>query len=92
MLSSDIGQAHCVTVRYWQDIIPTEDYREAARRALRRRSEPKRQPTKAVERRLSRAKRTSVLKRKQGRVWAFKPAGAQRLKEMERVKGIEPSS
>jgi hypothetical protein len=28
----------------------------------------------------------------EGRVSAFKPAGAQRLKELERVKGIEPSS
>jgi hypothetical protein len=38
MLSSDIGQAHCDTARYWQDIIPTEDDREAARHALRGRS------------------------------------------------------
>jgi len=38
MLSSDIGQAHCDTARYWQDNIPTEEYREAARRALRGRS------------------------------------------------------
>jgi hypothetical protein len=29
---------------------------------------------------------------REGRVSAFKPAGALRLKEMERVKGIEPSS
>jgi len=40
MLSSDIGQAHCVTARYCQDNIPTEDCREAARRALRGRSGP----------------------------------------------------
>jgi hypothetical protein len=38
MLSSAIGQAHCDTARYWQDSIPTEDDREAARRALRGRS------------------------------------------------------
>jgi hypothetical protein len=47
MLSSDIGQAHCDTARYWQDNIPTEDYREAARRALRGRSGAKAQPAKA---------------------------------------------
>jgi hypothetical protein len=47
MLSSAIGQSHYVTARYLQDNIPIEDDREAALRALRRRSEPKRQPTKA---------------------------------------------
>jgi hypothetical protein len=73
MLSSDIGQAHCVTARYWQDNIPTEDDREAARCALRRRS---------------RAKAAT----NEGRLAIFKPAGAYRLKELERVKGIEPSS
>jgi hypothetical protein len=73
MLSSVIGQAHCDTARYWQDSIPTEDYREAARRALRRRSGAKATTGK-------------------GPVATFKPAGAQRLKELERVKGIEPSS
>jgi hypothetical protein len=73
MLSSDIGQAHCYTARYWQDIIPTEDYREAARRALRRRS---------------RAKAAT----NEGRPAIFKPACTYRLNEMERVKGIEPSS
>jgi hypothetical protein len=41
MLSSAIGQAHCDTARYWQDSIPTEDYREAVRRALRGRSAAK---------------------------------------------------
>jgi hypothetical protein len=73
MLSSDIGQAHCDTARYWQDIIPTEDDREAAPRALRRRSGAK----AATD---------------EGQVAIFKPGGAQRLEEMERVKGIEPSS
>jgi hypothetical protein len=38
MLSSDIGQSHCDTARYWQNSIPTEDHRKAVRRALRRRS------------------------------------------------------
>jgi hypothetical protein len=73
MLSSDIGQAHCDTARYCQDNIPTEDDREAARRALRRRSGAKAATN-------------------EGRVAIFKPAGAYRLKEVERVKGIEPSS
>jgi hypothetical protein len=73
MLSSDIGQAHCDTARYFQDNIPTKDNREAARRALRRRSGAKAATN-------------------EGRVAMFKPAGAYRLKEMERVKGIEPSS
>jgi hypothetical protein len=73
MLSSDIGQAHCVTARYWHDNIPTEDDREAARRALRRRSGAKAATN-------------------EGRVAIFKPTGAYRLKEVERVKGIEPSS
>jgi hypothetical protein len=73
MLSSDIGQAHCVTARYWQDNIPTEDDREAARRALRRRSGAKAATN-------------------EGRVAIFKPPGAYRLKKLERVKGIEPSS
>jgi hypothetical protein len=73
MLSSDIGQAHCDTARYWQDSIPTEDDREAAWRALRRRSG---------------AKATT----NEGRAAILKPAGACRLKEVERVKGIEPSS
>jgi hypothetical protein len=73
MLSSDVGQAHCDTARYCQDNIPTKDCREAARRALRRRSGAKAATN-------------------EGRVSAFKPAGVQRLKEMERVKGIEPSS
>jgi hypothetical protein len=73
MLSSDIGPAHCVTARSWQDNIPTEDDREAAPRALRGRSA---------------AKATTD----EGRVAIFRPAGAYRLKELERVKGIEPSS
>jgi hypothetical protein len=73
MLSSDIGQAHCVTARYCHDNIPTEDDREAARRALRRRSGAKAATN-------------------EGRVAIFKPAGTYRLKEVERVKGIEPSS
>jgi hypothetical protein len=38
MLSSDIGQAHCDTARYWEYGIPRDDDREAARRALRGRS------------------------------------------------------
>src|SRR5580693_3861172 len=65
MLSSDIGQAHCDTARNWQDCIPTENYREDARHALRGRSGP-----------------TTG----EGRVATFKPAGANRLKELERVK------
>jgi hypothetical protein len=73
MLSSDIGQAHCVSARYCQDNNPTEDYREGARHALRRRSGGKATTN-------------------EGRVAIFKPAGAYRLKELERVKGIEPSS
>jgi hypothetical protein len=73
MLSSEIGQAHCDTARYCQDNIPTDDYREAARRALRRRSGAKAATN-------------------EGRVAIFKPAGTYRLKELERVKGIEPSS
>jgi hypothetical protein len=44
MLSSDIGQAHCITARYCHDNIPTEVYREAARRALRGRSGAKAAP------------------------------------------------
>jgi hypothetical protein len=73
MLTSDIRQADCDTARHWQDSIPTEDYRKAARRALRGRSG---------------AKATT----REGRVAIFKPVGAKRLKELERVKGIEPSS
>jgi hypothetical protein len=34
----------------------------------------------------------AVGRQPEGRVAAFKPAGAQKLKELERVKGIEPSS
>jgi hypothetical protein len=73
MLSSHVGPAHCDTARYWQDSIPTEDDREAARRALRGRSG---------------AEATT----NEGRAAIFKPAGTYRCKEVERVKGIEPSS
>jgi hypothetical protein len=71
ILSSDIGLARCDTARSWQDSNPTEDYREVAQRALRRRSGAQ-APTNEV------------------RVANFKPAGVNRLKEVERLKEIGP--